>query len=104
MTITRTEIPVGLNQPWTDSLTRRELDGYLNEVDNRFPEYLSEANNDENYAIWLMLVDRRMAQRFGFTRSGLSSWSWRDAYTYGEAPDEAIHEFMQDQMDNFLKV
>lgn len=104
MTITRTEIPLGLNQKWTDNLSRHEKDSYLNEVDNRFPEYLAEAHNDEMYAIWLLLVDRTMGQQFGFIRSGLPYWSWQDSYADGDSPEDAIHEFMQDQMDNFLKV
>ena len=104
MTMTRTEIPLGLNPKWTDNLSRKKLDAYLNEVDNRFPEYLSEARNDETYAIWLMLVDRNMGQQFGFTRSGLSTWSWQDSYGSGDSPEEAIYEFMQDQMDSFLKI
>lgn len=84
---------------WIAALPEDEFDKYVWELDNRFPEYLAEAYNDEEYAVWLMLSDRLLANNFCATRSDMPRWQWKEAYQGDMPPAVAVSDFLLDQMD-----
>lgn len=84
---------------WIAALPTTEFNKHVWELDKRFPEYLTEAQDDEEYAVWLMLSDRELANKFASTRLDMPKWPWRDAYKADLAPTDAVSDFLLDQMD-----
>jgi hypothetical protein len=55
----------------------------------RFMEY---AGDDESFALWLRLADRRVGRLVGLGVFGIGDWSWRDAYDAGMSPLDAARD------------
>lgn len=60
----------------------------------RYADVLQEAHGDLGFALWLALVDRRLA-RLGVSHSDLADFNSRDLYEAGVSPREGALECLQ---------
>jgi len=67
-----------------------------------YVEYKNEASGDLGFALWLALVDKRLA-RLGISHSDLADFCSRDMYENGESPrDGALACLQGDDMYSML--
>ena len=67
-----------------------KVDALLLKVGMNHATYVREnAHGDRGFALWLLLVDRKL----GFlSHRDIADWHWRDAYDDGMDPAEAARE------------
>lgn len=81
---------------WLDQKDPAKIDAALAQMRERSPGYADEvAGGDERFALWLAIVDGRMARSVGVTHRDIADWTWRDAYDSGMSPSEAAVEALQ---------
>lgn len=58
----------------------------------RYGRVTRYADGDDAFAVWLVLVDRRITRAVGVGLFDLADWPMRDAYEGGMSPREAALE------------
>ena len=62
----------------------------LHRIGMNHPTYVREnAHGDRGFALWLMMVDRRLKP---LSHRDLADWHWRDAFDDGVDPAEAAKD------------
>lgn len=88
-------------QPWTPA--QHDFDSVFTEIETRFPSYFKEVPYNDNYMVWLFLVDRFLARSVQLTRSSLlGEYDWRDDFDQGFTPEESCQNFFENRMAAFF--
>jgi hypothetical protein len=64
-------------------------------VDKLTPQQLDNGGGDQDFALWLALVDNAMARTVGVGHRDIGDWTWRDAFDAGTRPTEAAREALE---------
>lgn len=90
--------------PWAMKDPSKHLDALRTVRDSaRYADVLQEAHGDLGFALWLALVDKRLASLVGISHSDLADFNSRDLYEAGVSPKEGAWECLQgDDMYSML--
>jgi hypothetical protein len=78
---------------WLDDQPAEKVEAALQSLREQAPGYIAnEGTGDERFALWLRLVDKRMARVTGLGHRDIGDWHWRDAFEDGVSPSEAARE------------
>lgn len=83
---------------WLDSQPKDKIDAALESFranESLYNDYLKWCNGDERFALWMLLVDRRIMRRVGVTSRDLSDFNSWDCYEAGYSPAEAAEECLE---------
>jgi hypothetical protein len=76
---------------WTDDLTSENRAKIDTALDQRGAQHLDYANNDRDFAAFLLVADSLAHRRYGVSIYDLPDYCWRDVYEDGLTPRQALN-------------
>ncbi|NED69869.1 hypothetical protein G3I15_54020 [Streptomyces sp. SID10244] len=84
---------------WLATQNPATIDALADRIAECEPERIYHANGDRQFAVWMLLVDRKVRNYTGHAVTDLPDWGWRDAYDDDLSPHDAFADALAHWID-----